>query len=60
MLQKQVMSLKHANLQMQNSQKELEQYERRLCLRINGVLIKSEETRGDVLNYVKEIFDEVN
>ena len=60
LLQKQVMSLKHANLQMQNSQKELEQYERRLCLRINGVLIKSEETRGDVLNYVKEIFDEVN
>ena len=54
------MSLKHANLKMQNSQKELEQYERRLCLRINGVLIKSEETRGDVLNYVKEIFDEVN
>ena len=32
LLQEQVMSLKHGNLQMQNSKEELEQYGKRLCL----------------------------
>ena len=58
LLQEQVMSLKHANLQMENSKEELEQYGRRLCLRINGVPVKSYETSDDVLKYIKEIFDE--
>ena len=58
LLQEQVMSLKHANLQMQNSKEELEQYGRRLCLRINGVPVKSDETSDDVLEYIKEMFDE--
>ena len=58
LLQEQVMSLKHANLQMQNSKEELEQYGRRLCLRINGVPVKSDETSDDVLKYIKEMFDE--
>ena len=49
------MSLKHANLQMQNSKEELEQYGRRLCLRINAEL---DETSDDVLKYAKEMFDE--
>ena len=40
LLQEQVMSLNHANLQMQNSKEELEHYGRRLCLRINGVPVK--------------------
>ena len=51
-------SLKHANLQMQNSKEELVQYGRQLCLRINGVLFKSDETSDDVLKYMKEMFDE--
>ena len=58
LLQEQVMSLKYANLQMQNSKEELEQYRRRLCLRINGVPVKSDETSNDVLKYIKEMFDE--
>ena len=57
LLQEQVMSLKHANLQMQNSKEELEQYGRWLCLRINGVPVESDETSDDVLKYVKEMFD---
>ena len=58
LLQEQVMSLMYSNLQMQNSKEELEQYGRRLCLRINRVPVKSDETSDDVLKYVKEIFDE--
>ena len=56
--QEQVMSLKHANLQMQNSKEELEQYGRGLCLRINGIAVKLDEASDDVLKYVKEMFDE--
>ena len=54
------MSLKHGNLQMQNSKEELEQYGRRLCLRINGVPVKSVETSDDVLKYIKEMLMKVN
>ena len=43
---------------MQNSKEELVQYGRQLCLRINGVLFKSDETSDDVLKYMKEMFDE--
>ena len=57
LLQEQVMSLKHANLQMQNCKEGLEQCGRRLCLRINGTPVKSDETSDDALKYIKEIFD---
>ena len=50
LFQEQVMSLKHANLKMQSSKEELKQYGRRLCLRIKGVPVKSEEISDDVLN----------
>ena len=53
-----MMSLKYANLQMYNSKEDLEQYGRRLCLRINGAPVKWDETSDDVLKYIKEIFDE--
>ena len=52
------MSLKHANLQMQNSKEELEQRGRWICLRINGVPVQSDEANDDVLKYVKEMFYE--
>ena len=52
------MSLKHANLQMQNCKEGLEQCGRRLCLRINGIPVKSDETSDDALKYIKEIFDQ--
>ena len=59
LLQEQVMTLKYANLQMQNSKEELEQYGRRLYLRINGVPAKSGETSDHVLKYIKKkMFDE--
>ena len=41
-----------------NCKEKLEQYGRRLCLRINGVPVKSDETSDDVLKYVKEMFAE--
>ena len=53
LLQEQVMSLKHVNLQIQNRREELEQYGRRICLRINGVTVKSDETSEHVLKHVK-------
>ena len=53
LLQEQMMILKHANLQMQKSKEELEHYGRRLCLRINGVPVISDETSDDVLKCVK-------
>ena len=59
LLQEQVMCLKHANVQMLNSKGQLEQYGRRLCLRINEVPVKSDETNDDVLKHVKEMCDEV-
>ena len=58
MLQEQVMSLKHTNLQIQNSKEELEQYGTWLCLRINGVPVEPGEANDAILIYVKEMFDE--
>ena len=43
---------------MQNSKKELGQYGRWLCLRINAVLVKSDETSDDILKYEKEMLNE--
>ena len=52
------MSLKHANLQKQNSKENLRQNERRHCLRTNGVPVKSDESSDDVLKYVEKVFEE--
>ena len=49
LVQEHVISMKHANLQMQNSKEELEQYGKRLCLRINGAPVKSDETCDNIL-----------
>ena len=43
---------------MQNSKEELEHYGRWFCLRINGVPVKSDETRDDVRKYIKDMFDQ--
>ena len=58
LLQEQMMILKHANLQMENRKEELEQYGRRICVRINRIPVKSNETSDYVLKYVKDMFDE--
>ena len=44
------MSLKHAKFQMQNSKEELEQHRGQLCLRINGVPVKSDGAGDNYLN----------
>ena len=58
MLQQQITSLKQVNLQIQNDLKELEQYGRRLSLRIDGVPVKGKERSQDVFEHVVSMFEE--
>ena len=58
MLKHQVSELKRLNISNQNNHKELEQYGRRLCLRIDGVPTKANESSDDALDSVKSLFKE--
>ena len=58
MLKHQVPELKRLNISNQNDHEELEQYGRRLCLRIDGVPAKANESSDDVLDSVKSLFKE--
>ena len=58
MLKHQVSELKRLNISNQNNHEELEQYGRRLCLRIDGVPTKANESSDDVLDSVKSLFKE--
>ena len=58
MLKHQVSELKRLNISNQNNHVELEQYGRRLCLRIDGVPTKANESSDDVLDSVKSLFKE--
>ena len=58
MLKHQVSELKRLNISNQNNHKELEQYGRRLCLRIDGVPTKANESSDDELDSVKSLFKE--
>ena len=62
MLQQQISELRQVNIENQMKNEELEQYGRRLCIRIEGVEVKSKETSDDVLQLVKKLFEtaEVN
>ena len=62
MLQQQVSELRKLNFDNQAKNKELEQYGRRLCFRIDGIPLKNNETSEDVLDSVKNLFElaEVN
>ena len=53
-----VSELRRLNISNQNNQEELEQYGRRLCLRIEGVPTKTIESSDDVLDSVKSLFKE--
>ena len=55
MIQEHVTNLKHAN---ERKLDDLEQYGRRVCLRIDGVPFKEKETSQEVLEIVKEKVDE--
>ena len=58
MLKHQMSELRRLNISNQNNHKELEQYGRRLCLRIDGVPTKTNESSDDVLESVKSLFKE--
>ena len=49
MLKKQVPELRELNINNQSRNKELEQYGRRLCLRIDSVFTVKDESSNDVL-----------
>ena len=56
MLQQQVPELRKLDLDNQANNEKLEQYRRRLCLRI-GVPLETNETSKDVLDSVKNLFE---
>ena len=59
MLKKQVAELREFNVNNQSRNEELEQYGRRLCLRIDGVPTVKDESSDDVLEFTKSLFKEV-
>ena len=58
MLRKQVSELHKLNIENQTNNEDLEQYDRHLCLRIDGVPVVENETSVDVLASVKKLFDD--
>ena len=56
MLKHEVSELRRLNISNQNNHEALEQYDRRLCLRIDGVPTKTNESSDDVLDSVKSLF----
>ena len=56
MLQQQAPELRKLDLDNQANNEKLEQYGRRLCLRIDGVPLETNETSEDVLDSVKNLF----
>ena len=57
-LKHQVTELRRLNISNQINYKELEQYGRCLCLRIDDVPTKTNESKDDVLDFVKSFFKE--
>ena len=58
MLKHQVLELWRLNITNQNNHEELEQYGRRLCLRIDEIPTKTNDSSDDVLDSVKSLFKE--
>ena len=58
MLQQQIESLKEVNIVNSHKQDDIEQYGRRLCLRIQGIEEQDNETAEDVFSKVEEIIKE--
>ena len=48
------------NINNQSRNKELQQYDRRLCLRIDSVPAVKNESSDDVLEFTKSLFKEAN
>ena len=58
MLKNQVVELRELNINNQSCNKELKQYGRRLCLRIDSVPTVQIESSDDVLEFTKSLFKE--
>ena len=58
MLKNQVVELRELNINNQSRNKELEQYGRCLCLRIDGVPTVKNGSSDDVLEFTKSLFKE--
>ena len=58
MLKKQVTDLRELNVNNQSRNEELEQYGRRLCLRVDSVPTVKDESSDDVLEFTKSLFKE--
>ena len=57
MLQQQVSELLKLNLENQGNNEELGRYRRRLCLRIDVIRLKSNETSENISDSVKNLFE---
>ena len=51
------MELEHSNLNMQQNLDDVEQCERRHCLRTNGVTVRNNESASATLGDIKTMFD---
>ena len=51
------MELEHSNLNMQQNLDDVEQCERRHCLRTNGVTVRNNESASSTLDDIKTMFD---
>ena len=58
MLKNQVVELRELNINNHSRNEELEQYGRRLCLRIDGVPTVKNESSDDILEFTKSLFKE--
>ena len=58
MLKLQMLELRRSDISNQNNHEELEQYDRSLCLRIDSVSTKTNESSDDVLDFVNSLFRE--
>ena len=56
MLKKHAVELRELNINNQSDNEEIEQYGRRLCLRIDGVSTVKNESSDDVLEFTKSLF----
>ena len=58
MLKKQVAELSKLSIENHSKNEELEQYGRRLCLRVDGIPTENNESSDDVINLTKSLFKE--
>ena len=58
MLKKQVAEVRKLSIENHSRHEELEQYDKHLCLSINGIPAVSNESSDEVMNFTKLLFKE--